>query len=102
MQVTALTYSLADIIKERRYLNNPEVVRPDPMANIDWGYFLWKPTGQVLAYNKKKSMGWSKIEELLNISIKGDEMMVSNYEVSNVLTTELQNKVKLNGMVFHP
>lgn len=97
-----MVYSLADIIKDRRYLNNPEVIRPDPLANIKWNYFVYEDAVPVLAYNKNKALGWKIIAELLGIDINPKEQTSSNYSIYNELTPELQDKIKHCGMVFHP
>jgi hypothetical protein len=104
LQGTALTYSLPVIIKERRFLNNPE--RVWDKEDI-YNYFILYDK-YVLKFHKNKSITWPKIKQLfedvgINTGLNTIELpLPSQYRVEKKLTSEIQKLIFDHGMAFYP
>lgn len=100
MQVIALTYSLQDIIKEKRYLNNPERKRD---LESNYSYFLLQGK-YVLKFNNKKKLTWSMIKDAFFdsgiISFFPDPITPNDYVVHKTLSPEIEKQAELFGMAF--
>jgi hypothetical protein len=103
LQGTALTYSLQDIIKERRFLNNPECV----WGEDDYSYFILYDQ-YVLKFRGNRALTWQKIKELYEeagMYPKIDLLSVphpNNYIVEKKLNAQITELILNYGMAYYP
>lgn len=101
--MTALTYSLQDIIKDRRYLNNPERL----WGEKDYNYLIFH-NKYVLKFNVKKPIAWVGIVQLFKEAGIDPEIDLNNlphgnmYEIKKELDAATTELILNYGMAYNP